>query len=155
VAEAFFAGIFQRLEPDELAAVASAFTRAGKPGKLDMGNVTKTIVDALSDFDEISEVVKAKEEELALEASTTDQLSYNLCSVVLKWSHNCSFIEIMKLTDEKEGNLVRVMLMTADLLNTLENCAEIVGDEEFQKRCVVSASKIKRSIVFPNSLYLE
>ena len=72
-----------------------------------------------------------------------------------KWACGATFIELLKITDEKEGNLVRIMLMTAELLHSLHECAQMIEDEELMKKCEAAAGQIKRSIVFPKSLYLE
>ena len=108
---------------EELAALAGAFVKAGKTGlPLDKRNITDGIIAAAVEIEGIMEEITVQEEQAGLE-EPSKELSLNNCSLVYRWACGATFMELLKITDEKEGNIVRIMLMTAELLNSLHECA--------------------------------
>ena len=64
-----------------------------------------------------------------------------------------TFAEVMKLTDEFEGSIIRVIRRLEELLRQLASASLAIGNMELKQKFDDGSAKIKRDIVFAASLY--
>ena len=74
--------------------------------------------------------------------------------VLSAWCAGSTFAEVMKLTDEFEGSIIRVIRRLEELLRQLASASLAIGNMELKQKFDDGSAKIKRDIVFAASLYL-
>ena len=74
--------------------------------------------------------------------------------VLSAWCGGATFAEGMKLTDEFEGSIIRVIRRLEELLRQLASASLAIGNMELKQKFDDGSAKIKRDIVFAASLYL-
>ena len=88
------------------------------------------------------------------EAEYLQQLGPELMDVVYAWSRGAPFSKICKMTDVFEGSIIRALRRLDELLRQLAQAARSIGNSELETKFNEGMSKIRRDIVFANSLYL-
>ena len=79
---------------------------------------------------------------------------FALVNVVYEWANGLSFNEIMGISVESEGTIVRVITRLDEICREVKNAALIIGDSKLHLKMAEAQEKIKRDIVFCASLYL-
>ena len=79
---------------------------------------------------------------------------FALVNVVYEWANGLSFNEIMGISVESEGTIVRVIARLDEICREVKNAALIIGDSKLHLKMAEAQEKIKRDIVFCASLYL-
>lgn len=79
---------------------------------------------------------------------------FALVNVVYEWARGLTFSEIMQISVESEGTIVRVITRLDEICRQVKNAALIVGDSTLHSKMNEAQEKIKRDIVFCASLYL-
>ena len=74
--------------------------------------------------------------------------------VLSAWCGGSTFAEVMKLTDEFEGSIIRVIRRLEELRRQLASASLAIGNMELKQKFDDGSAKIKRDIVFAASLYL-
>lgn len=82
------------------------------------------------------------------------RFSYELMDVVRMWVCGSTFISICERTSVFEGSIIRTFKRLEELLRQLGNAARVIGNNELENMFALGITKIKRDIVFANSLYL-
>ena len=160
------------LEPEELAAVLSAFVfeqrRCAEPDLTErlqearqrVEKVVKHIVDVQNDAglyrlgnDMLSSGVRGSGESGSDDNDSL--LCWGLAQVVLEWARKRDFRDIATLTDVQEGIIVRTIQRLDELLKDVRNAARIIGDPGLRERVMMASQLIKRDIVFAASLYTQ
>jgi len=77
-----------------------------------------------------------------------------LVEVTYMWCTGSSFGDILKLTDIFEGNIIRCLKRTEELLQELVNAAKAIGNKDLQEKFETGQNSLVRGIVFAASLYL-
>ncbi|TPX50747.1 hypothetical protein SeMB42_g01231 [Synchytrium endobioticum] len=80
--------------------------------------------------------------------------SPSLMAAVYAWAKGASFKEMMKVTDDWEGNVIRVIRRLNELLVQLADAAKGMGNDGLAEKFREGSKAIKRDIVFAASLYL-
>lgn len=88
------------------------------------------------------------------EAEYLQQLRPELMDVVYAWSRGAPFAKICKMTEVFEGSIIRALRRLDELLRQLAQAARSIGNAELENKFNEGMSKIRRDIVFANSLYL-
>ena len=70
------------------------------------------------------------------------------------WSSGSKFVEICKMTDIFEGNIIRVIRRLEELLRQLAAAATAIGNIELHHMFESGADNIRRGVVFAASLYI-
>lgn len=70
------------------------------------------------------------------------------------WAGGASFESITARTQVFEGSIVRCLKRLDEMLRQLSNAARAIGNLEMERIFGEGISKIRRDIVFCNSLYL-
>ncbi|ABN68267.2 predicted protein [Scheffersomyces stipitis CBS 6054] len=146
-------------EPEEIVALLSCFVYEGRTneeepplinGRLERGKtrileLTEKLLDVYGEH----QVSLTSEEEEFL-----DRKRFALTNVVFEWARGLSFNEVMQISPEAEGTIVRVITRLDEVCREVRNAALIVGDSTLSQKMSVAQEKIKRDIVFCASLYL-
>lgn len=82
------------------------------------------------------------------------RFSYELMDVVRMWVCGHTFISICEKTSVFEGSIIRAFKRLEELLRQLGSAARVIGNGELENVFALGIAKIKRDIVFANSLYL-
>lgn len=77
-----------------------------------------------------------------------------LMDVVYAWCRGAKFLKICKMTEVYEGSIIRCMRRLEELLRQLGQAAKSIGNVELEAKFTDGIAKLKRDIVFANSLYL-
>ncbi|CAD25278.1 putative ATP-DEPENDENT RNA HELICASE (SKI2 SUBFAMILY) [Encephalitozoon cuniculi GB-M1] len=87
-------------------------------------------------------------------AAYLKRFSYELMDVVRMWVCGCTFISICSKTSIFEGSIIRTFKRLEELLRQLSSAARVIGNTELENMFALGIVKIKRDIVFANSLYI-
>ncbi|CAK9437421.1 uncharacterized protein LODBEIA_P17990 [Lodderomyces beijingensis] len=146
-------------EPSEIVALLSCFVYEGRTQKEEPLLVTPrleegkkkilTIADKLLKVFIEKRVLLTSEEEDFVESKR-----FALVNVVYEWANGLSFNEIMQMSVEAEGTIVRVITRLDEICREVKNAALIIGDSKLHLKMAEAQEKIKRDIVFCASLYL-
>lgn len=146
-------------DPDEIVALLSAFVYEGKTSKEDEPNITPRLERGKGKIQEIMgsmmgvfdkyQVTLTSEEQQFLERNR-----FALVNVVYEWARGMTFKEIMELSVEGEGTIVRVITRLDEICREVKSAALIIGDSALHAKMATAQEKIKRDIVFAASLYL-
>ncbi|KAF3990129.1 hypothetical protein FT663_01501 [Candidozyma haemuli var. vulneris] len=151
-----FLGDFQ---PEEIVALLSCFVYEGRTneeeeppmtprlekGKVEILKITERLLKVYNEH----QVSLTSEEEEFLERKR-----FALVNVVYEWARGLTFSEIMQISVESEGTIVRVITRLDEICRQVKNAALIVGDSTLHSKMNEAQEKIKRDIVFCASLYL-
>lgn len=77
-----------------------------------------------------------------------------LMDVVYHWCKGAKFLKICKMTEVYEGSIIRCMRRLEELLRQMAQAAKSIGNAELETKFNDGIAKLKRDIVFANSLYL-
>lgn len=146
-------------EPEEIVALFSCFVYEGKTndeedppltprlerGKQRILDISKNVLDVCSD----NQIALTSEETEFLERKR-----FALMNVVYEWARGLSFNEIMQMSTEAEGTIVRVITRLDEVCRQVKSAALIVGDSTLHSKMSEAQERIKRDIVFCASLYL-
>lgn len=146
-------------EPEEIVALLSCFVYEGRTndeedppitprleaGKAKILRITENLLKIYTQH----QVSLTSEEEEFLERKR-----FALMNVVYEWARGLSFSEIMQISVELEGTIVRVITRLDEICRQVKNAALIVGDSVLHSKMSEAQERIKRDIVFCASLYL-
>ncbi|KAG0441242.1 hypothetical protein DMUE_1198 [Dictyocoela muelleri] len=80
--------------------------------------------------------------------------SYGLMDIIKMWVCGSTFYEICQCTSVFEGSIIRCLKRLEELLRQLCSAARAIGNTDLENLFGLGITKIKRDIVFANSLYL-
>lgn len=146
-------------EPEEIVALLSAFVYEGRAneeeeakitprlekGKQRITDIMGKVLDVYNNY----QVSLTSEEQEFLERKR-----FALVNVVYEWARGMTFKEIMELSLEAEGTIVRVITRLDEVCREVKSAALIIGDSALHSKMTLAQEKIKRDIVFCASLYL-
>lgn len=146
-------------EPEEIVALLSCFVYEGRNNEKEEPCVTPrlergrkrimSIAEKLTKIYALKRITLTMEEEEFFERNR-----FALVNVVYEWARGMSFNEIMQISLEAEGTIVRVITRLDEVCRQVKNAALIIGDSILHLKMSEAQEKIKRDIVFCASLYL-
>ena len=77
-----------------------------------------------------------------------------MMNVVYEWARGLSFKEIMEMSPEAEGTVVRVITWLDEICREVKTASIIIGNSTLHMKMSRAQELIKRDIVFAASLYL-
>ena len=77
-----------------------------------------------------------------------------LMPVVAAWVGGAKFVEVMALTTQFEGTIIRVIRRLEELCRQLADAAKAIGDEALERKFKEASTRMRRDIIFAASLYL-
>lgn len=146
-------------EPEEIVALLSCFVYEGRLKEEEPVPMTTRLEKGRSRILEISErLLKIYTEHLVMLTSEEEEFlernRFALVNVVYEWARGLSFQEIMQISVELEGTIVRVITRLDEICRQVKDAALIVGDSLLHSKMSEAQERIKRDIVFCASLYL-
>ncbi|KAJ1502865.1 Exosome RNA helicase MTR4 [Coelomomyces lativittatus] len=157
--EMLFNGVFTDLTVEQCVALLGVFTFLER--SKDNAHAKKTLRDELANpLNVLLEIAKriahvSKECKLEFdEMEYLDSFKPDQMEVVYAWANGAKFSQICKMTDVFEGNLVRSFRLLEELLRQMTNAAKAIGNQDLEIKFSEGITKIKRDIIFANSLYL-
>lgn len=146
-------------EPEEIVALLSCFVYEGRTNEEEAPPITPRLEKGKNKILEISErLLKIYTEyQVSLTSEEEEFLERNrfaLVNVVYEWARGLTFREIMQISVELEGTIVRVITRLDEICRQVKNAALIVGDSTLHSKMSEAQERIKRDIVFCASLYL-
>lgn len=146
-------------EPEEIVALLSCFVYEGRTKEEEPQPITPRLEKGRTKILEISErLLKIYTEyQVSLTSEEEEFLERNrfaLVNVVYEWARGLTFREIMQISVELEGTIVRVITRLDEICRQVKNAALIVGDSTLHLKMSEAQERIKRDIVFCASLYL-
>lgn len=146
-------------EPEEIVALLSCFVYEGRTNdeedipitpRLDKGkHRILEIVEKLTKVYIDHRILLTSDEE-----EFTTRKRFALMNVVYEWGRGMSFNQIMEMSIEAEGTIVRVITRLDEICREVKNAALIIGDSVLHSKMSEAQERIKRDIVFCGSLYL-
>lgn len=162
--ELIFSAAFTSLKVDQINALLSCFVFQEKSGGKDDddGKNLRLKEELAGPWRIIQEAARriyavAQESNLTGEYTESEylqQLRPELMDVVYAWSRGASFAKICKMTEVFEGSIIRALRRLDELLRQLAQAARSIGNSELENKFNEGMMKIRRDIVFANSLYL-
>ncbi|KAK6897525.1 Antiviral helicase SKI2 [Candida tropicalis] len=146
-------------EPAEIVALLSCFVYEGRTQEDEPPLITPRLEKGKARILEIAEkLLKVYVEKQVLltqeEEDFVESKRFALVNVVYEWANGLSFNEIMQISVEAEGTIVRVITRLDEICREVKNAALIIGDSTLHLKMAEAQEKIKRDIVFCASLYL-
>lgn len=146
-------------EPEEIVALLSCFVYEGRTNDDEPPCITPRLekgrAKILEITDRLLKVYTANQVLLtADEQEFLERKRFALVNVVYEWARGLSFNEIMQISVEAEGTIVRVINRLDEVCREVKNAALIVGDSTLHSKMSDAQERIKRDIVFCASLYL-
>lgn len=83
-----------------------------------------------------------------------ESLKFGLVDVVNSWAEGSSFSEILKITEEQEGIIVRCIQRLDEVLRAVKAACKLIGYPDICEKIDVACQSINRDIVFAASLYV-
>ncbi|KAI9183802.1 ATP-dependent RNA helicase mtr4 [Blastocladiella emersonii ATCC 22665] len=159
--ELLFNGVFNDLTVEQAVALLGVFTFVERTNPKDAAAAKAKLREELDrPMQVLLETHKRmihvyKEAKLEInETELLDMYKPDLMEVVYAWANGAKFAHICKMTDVFEGSLVRNFRMLEELLKQMANAAKAIGNQDLEIKFTEGIAKIKRDIIFANSLYL-
>jgi len=155
ITEMLFNGLFNDLNPNQIAALLSCFVFEEKADQLP--KLTEELSEPLRQMQELAKRIASVSKEAKLEI---DEMAYiesfkpNLMDVVYAWSKGSSFSQLCKMTEVFEGSIIRCMRRLEELIRQMVQAAKVIGNTDLENKFNEADKAIKRDIVFAASLYL-
>lgn len=153
--ELMFAGAFNELSPERVVALLSCFVfeeKSDEPPKL-----AEELAAPLRMLQEAARRIAKVSIECKLEMNEEEYVAKfrpELMEVVYAWCKGAKFAKICKMTEVYEGSIIRCMRRLEELLRQMAQAAKSIGNVELETKFSEGISRLKRDIVFANSLYL-
>lgn len=146
-------------EPEEIVALLSVFVYEGRTREEEPPIVTPRLARGKTRIEEIySQMLKVYEtHQIPLtrdEAEFLERKRFALMNVVYEWARGLSFKEIMEISPEAEGTVVRVITWLDEICREVKTASVIIGNSNLHMKMSQAQELIKRDIVFAASLYL-
>lgn len=146
-------------EPEEIVALLSVFIYEGRTREEEPAVPTPRLTKGKKKIQEIySKMLQVYEKHQVTltqeEAEFLEQKRFALMNVVYEWARGLSFKEIMQISVEQEGTVVRVITRLDEICRQVKTAAVIIGNSNLHTKMTQAQELIKRDIVFAASLYL-
>ena len=146
-------------EPEEIVALLSAFVYEGRTKEEAPTIITPRLAKGKERIEELYSKMMEVSEKYQVpmtqeEAEFLEKKRFALLNVVYEWARGLSFKEIMEMSVEAEGTIVRVISRLDEVCREVRNAAVIIGNSVLHQKMTQAQELIKRDIVFAASLYL-
>ncbi|KAJ1633878.1 hypothetical protein T492DRAFT_977755 [Pavlovales sp. CCMP2436] len=81
--------------------------------------------------------------------------SVQLVDLVFEWCAGKRFVDLMLMTKQYEGSIIRMLHRLEELMRQLMTAAKTIGDADLEDKCARGGALLRRDIVFAASLYLD
>ena len=156
VTDMIFEGLFSDTSPEHAVALLSCFVHQ-EPVKDDAPSPRADLRGSFERLKNIAKKIGEAKAEMNLDCDVDEYVnSFNpgLMEVAHAWASGMSFVEVCKLSDFFEGNVIRSLRRLEELLRQCATGAGAIGNVELKLKFEDGAKKIRRGIVFAASLYI-
>lgn len=156
--ELLFSGVFDEMDPIELAACCSALVSDRTSNRSMPDEIPPSLVEPFKKMKEIAKNLEKTfgELKIALDEDWVERnLNLSIVQAVYDWALGKSFKDIMITTDAPEGKIVWVINRVSEALKDLSNAAQIMGCLDLATNLQIAMETIKRDIIFASSLYFD
>ncbi|KZT08888.1 antiviral helicase [Laetiporus sulphureus 93-53] len=155
--ELIFNGVFNTLSPEQCAGLLSCFVFTEKSEQVT--KLGQELAQPLRVMQEIARRIAKVSIESKLtmvEDEYVQSFKVELMDAVVQWCRGASFAEICKLTDQFEGNIIRVFRRLQELIRQMSQAAKAIGNLELEEKFGKASEMLERpnSVIFCSSLYL-
>jgi len=153
--EMMFAGVFNSLTPEQTVALLSCFIFEEKSDE--QARLKEELAAPLRTMQETARRIAKVSQECKLELNEQEYIERfrpELMDVVYAWCQGAKFARICKMTDVFEGSIIRCLRRLEELLRQMAQASRSIGNTELEAKFEEGIVKMKRDIVFANSLYL-
>jgi len=153
--EMMFNGLFNPLNPPQVAAILSCFVCTEK--STEMPKLTDSLSGPLRAMQDMARKIAkvSKEAKIDLEEDEyVERFKPFMMDIVHEWTKGASFRDIIKMTDMFEGSIIRSMRLLEELLRQMVQASKNIGNTELENKFAEAIKLLKRDIVFAASLYL-
>ncbi|OCH89470.1 antiviral helicase [Obba rivulosa] len=155
--ELIFNGVFNPLSPEQCAGLLSCFVFTEKSEQVT--KLKEELAAPLRVMQEFARRIAKVSQESKLtvnEDEYVQSFKVELMDAVVQWCRGASFADICKLTDQFEGNLIRVFRRLQELIRQMSSAAKVIGNTELQEKFEKASEMLERpnSVIFCSSLYL-
>ena len=151
-----FDGVFNDLSPEQAVALLSCFVHK-ESSKDASPKVRPDLEQAFKRLKDTARVVAKCSIDAKLpidEEEFVKALNPAMMEVAFAWAAGAKFIDICRLTDIFEGNIIRSLRRLEELLRQLATASLAIGNMELKNKFEGGADKIRRGVVFAASLYI-
>lgn len=146
-------------EPEEIVALLSVFVYEGRTNEEEAPIITPRLAKGKARIQEIYQRMLDvfQEHQVPLtqeEAEFLEKKRFAFMNVVYEWARGMSFSEIMSISPEAEGTVVRVITWLDEICRQVKTASIIIGNNDLHMKMNSAQELIKRDIVFAASLYL-
>ncbi|SCU98503.1 LADA_0H13432g1_1 [Lachancea dasiensis] len=146
-------------EPEEIVALLSVFVYEGRTREEEPAIITPRLTKGKARIQEIYQTMLNVYEKHQVpltkdEAEFLEKKRFALMNVVYEWARGLSFKEIMEMSVESEGTIVRVITRLDEICREVKTASIIIGNSTLHMKMSQAQEAIKRDIVFAASLYL-
>lgn len=149
---------FDDLEPAEIAGIASCLVAQKAGNKEENFEIPDYFAEKVQFMQEIAQQLVDDFDNYQIDHQD-DFVEYNVnphaIMPVYQWASGADFIDIMQITLIPEGTLVRVIMMTNELLISLSKASKLIGNVDLVEKFEKASEAIRRDIIFAASLYLN
>ena len=145
-AELLFSGFFDRMDEDQMSILATAIIFDSREREWYKPAPKALLGDVFYKADKCIDQLRRREQLFGIKGVQVKLLDSSLTSAVCAWSkEKCEFEELRKHTDASEGDLVRALRMTIDLLRQTQRA--VAGHAALHEKLENSIKKINRGVV--------
>ncbi|PHJ17915.1 dead deah box helicase domain-containing protein [Cystoisospora suis] len=156
--ELLFQNVLDGLQPEEIAAVLSAFVTPDGKSTEEVPAPTAGVRRAREQAEDLHLQIYKMQVNSGVRVNSEDWwklLNFSFSLVAYEWASGVSFGEIMQKTNAQEGSIVRAILRLDELLRKIRQAAILIGDGALDQKMHETSERIHRDIVFAISLYLQ
>lgn len=159
ITQAFFSGLFVNATPQQLASVCSVFVSEGKSDDSDQ-DLPPELLDMKVGLDDCIRVVHSALSTCGrtkqLLSQYRSEFDWTYAKITYDWAAGVGLKELMEENSEiYEGNMIRVIKRTEDVLKEIQRAATAVGDHKLETIAAESIRLIKRDAILTSSLYVS
>ncbi len=146
VAEAYFRDVYRQLDEMLLAIAITATVFESRRGEW-YERIDRRLVRHLkSRMGGIVSDIRHMERQAGIE-TLTKEVDFRVSSVAMLWMEGASLEELASRTTAAEGDIVRALRLTIQLIRQIERALPPDGDEPFRARLLSALSRLKRDEV--------
>jgi ATP-dependent RNA helicase DOB1 len=159
VTELIFNGVFTELDAAQAAALLSAlvYTERSKADDGSAPPLREELAAPLRALQDAARRIASVAADCRVELDAEEYVaSFNpgMMELVYAWVKGARFVDIIAMTKEFEGTIIRVVRRLEELTRQLADAAKAIGEEALETKFKEASTKIRRDIIFAASLYL-
>ena len=157
VTELIFSGAFNELDVAQTAALLSCLVFSEKGDDEAAGKLSEELAAPFRALQAAARRIAEVSLDCKIELDADEYVASfkaEMMPVVHAWVRGAKFVEVMALTTQFEGSIIRVVRRLEELCRQLADAAKAIGDEALEGKFKEASGKMRRDIIFAASLYL-